>query len=352
VNTKLQPELGPLRVQALDLLSAVSLEAIAATELEVLALAERMLQRLSRKSTLTAPVVLARGLPDAVDTKIRSLRYKLDAPTGGWMDEVYVVANEGDDEWGVKRWETLRVAIASAEDSVYDAARERARQQWRELSRNAKSRVAFAFESERWADELFREVLADPSGRPADLGFLACNCHDVEVVRAYVSEGSGSHAVANAALELAVRIGPDVVDVLASTLPELLTKPKYGPLLKTPPREVVEAIGCFHTKTAARALAAYAGHRILAPQVAAYFQRVGERVDVLEEDGACPAARKLAQELRAARHAREDVTQEAKMRDVPVILQTCAWRPKRCPPGRAPCRRQCARGTRRSPRRR
>ena len=86
-------------------------------------------------------------------------------------------------------------------------------------------------------------------------------------------------------------------------------KPKHGPLLKTPPRDVAQALACIGTKGAAATLAAHANHAVLAPMVLAFFRERPELGSALQAQGKgkgkleATAARVLGKQRSAAAEA-------------------------------------------------
>lgn len=334
-HTDREPDLRPLRQAALKLLSNPSLQSIEKAQLDELAVAERMLHRLSHLSSLAPSIVLTRGLTDAVDVKIRALSYRLEAPQSGWMQEVFVLQSVTCPERNEESWIPLRHAVCSADAESYASARQLASSRWEALSADGRARIAFAFPDEPWANVCLRAILDDPTAKTGDYAFLLHACSDTDIVREFAKRQHAAHFVAVAALDVAVALGDEAVEVLASVLPELLTKPAYGPLLKTPPRLVAQALASFRTVPAARILAKHAGNPVLSTIVAEYFREVPELSTELVGEGASKAAKKLSTDLASARESRRVDTEEAAPGAVPALLANRLWRsPKHRSDGR------------------
>ena len=331
-TTALEPELTETRVAAHALLRAPTTEAIAKASLDALAAAEVMLMRIDRELSLVEPIVLARGLLDAVEAKTRSLRLALGAEPGGWMRAVYVVTRTEPDR-SAHTWLRLRHAVCAADERAYADARARAAELRAGLEPFERAHLALVFPDEPWADEDVLACLALPAQRGVDFGFLLSACHDPKVVRAYLGQPGSAHAVARHALDLvgALREG-DAIAILADALPALLKKPKYGALHKTPPREVATALSCFRTEAAAARLAPYASDRALGAVVAAYFQSAPELAPVLAAHGSGDAARRIVAQVHTARAASEDAGPVAEDALVPSVLLDRPWRPRKPKP--------------------
>jgi hypothetical protein len=118
--------------------------------------------------------------------------------------------------------------------------------------------------------------------------------------------------------------------VLAAELPHLLQKPKYGPLLKTPPRVVVDAIACFRSPAAAAVLAEYVSHPVLAPNVLAFFRDAPELSAALEGKGGARLAPSIERVRAKASNEKQKAkaAPEAKAKDLPPVLRDRPWRPR------------------------
>ncbi len=162
-------------------------------------------------------------------------------------------------------------------------------------------------------------------------------CTDVALIRAFLQfpTGFGYMPHATLASQFAVDwacLFPEeaALPLLRDALPAALQKPSYGPLLKTPPREIAEAIACFRTPEAAAILAPYFGHAVLGPIVAAYFKDAPELQGALQQQakGKSRAAEAAARLLETAK-AKRPRGPTAATREVPAILRERPWRPRK-----------------------
>lgn len=323
-------ELRELATAALALLEQPTAAAIAAADLDALAAAERMLP--GRDVSLTEAVAFTRGVADAVEVKRRSLAYALTSTNWTWA--VTLVAATDDPERWIGSWLPLRHAVCAASDDDYAAARARARIGWDERGVEQNARFAYAFPDEPWAEGLLgdpaaiRAVSSNLVGTPSQvvqLGFLLSACRDAAIARAFASLPHGAFAVSQSALELALALpSADAVALFVEVLPALLVKPRYQPLLKTPPRDVLEALLLVGTLAAIEVAAGYIGHRVLGAMAAAFFQDHPEHRAALRGAGA--AAEELADRLEAV-EARHEGAPAARADAVPAVLRERAWRP-------------------------
>ncbi|MEM9191630.1 MAG: DUF4132 domain-containing protein, partial [Myxococcota bacterium] len=329
--------LRSLHREALSVIDDPSAENLRAASLHTLGAADRFAASGDPKATLTDAIVMARGVVDAVEAKIRSLDYDL-AAEPNWMVKVFLKDADREPEHRIESWVPLRHAICAADDAAYRLARDRAA--WNERTSFVKSRLAFAFPDEPWAEALLRSPEATTNefgksvGTPTQVtrfGFLLSACNDVEAARAIVDAKGGPFAVSQSALELAVALpSKDALGLFREVLPRLLKKPGYGPLHKTPPRNVLEAILLIGTDEAVRLAAKYVGHRVLGAQATEFFQRHPDRRALLSGGG--DAAKELLVRLDRLAGQQAKAGPEAAPTDVPALLRDRAWRrPKRTP---------------------
>jgi len=314
--------LKKLRRAAHELLLAPTLDGVKSAPIEVLAVAERMAHHAIHDATIATPVGFARGAADAVEVMARSL--DLDIEGQNYTKCVYVVRNEGEEpgRW-VADWLPLRHVVCAQGDAEYARARKVAKAFRAKLSPVKAARLAYAFPDEPWSVEDVRAYMKAPPERSYHYVDLLGACDDVSVARHFLED------VAANAFDYAMNLpAKDALALFADALPPLLVKPKYGPLLKSPPRELAEAIALFRDAKAAEILAAYVGHAILGPIVAAYFQDNPTLRGVL--DGVAKGKSKAAsaaQHLLASGDKRADgpVANDA---DVPRVLRERPWRPR------------------------
>ncbi len=323
-RTEKEPELRPIREAAHRLLCKPTVEAIAAAELEVLSAAERMLVRVAHDVSLAHAIWVARGLGDAVEAVIRSERFGLDSD-GNWTRSIFVIT--GHTRHLRPNFDALRHAVCSAPETDYEEALSRARQIRETTPLSERTQLGYVFPDEPWANDDLRDV---PPGKEQSLSLLLASATDLEVVRAFLSASSGRYWFSDNALDLAASLAAEeAVDLLGSWLPVLLEKPGYGPVMKTPPRDVVAALSCIRTQGTAEILAPYLGHGILGAQVLAFFQENSEFIPVAERLCTAKRALEAVQSLRAGQDAAEDTTAAADETAIPAVLRDRPWRPRK-----------------------
>jgi hypothetical protein len=327
LRTKKEPALAPLRRAAHTLLCAPGMDAVREADLEVLAAAQQMLGR-AALSLLPAVAVL-RSLPDALRVALRSTYYGLGSD-GDWTKAVFVVSAETCGRCrGVESWLPLRHAVCGAPEREYAEGRETARILRQGLDLERRAHLAYAFPDEPWANEdLLHPEAAALDPRSGHIDGLLSAAHSLEAVSAHAAR-RGLGILADHALDLVHALAPaDVVPLLAEALPGFLEKPGHGPLLKTPPRRVAEALACLRLESAAAALAPYASHPVLAPIVLGYFRDAPEFAAVLR--GAAPARGKAAEAIDRVLGAKEEPPAAlAPPPQIPPVLREAPWRPQK-----------------------
>ncbi|MGC4091174.1 MAG: DUF4132 domain-containing protein [Polyangiaceae bacterium] len=330
VDAEVAPELAPLRQAAFALLENPSLQALQSATLEELAAFVCMARGLDGTVPLSAAVLEARGLSQLLEIEWRCLQLMLDAPSGGWGTIIYLVRGRPRFGRNDVAWQELRHALCAAPEAAYLAAREFAERQRVEATLLDRAELAFAFPDEAWGNDDLRACLADASLEPPRYAMLLSATNDPSLVREFVNRAPKS--LPNYAYDLAISLPrPDTLEILGSALPSLLKKPKYGPLLKTPPRDVAGAIATIKTRAAAELLAPYAGNAALAAQVADFFQSAPELADVLLSSATGKAARSVAERVVQQVSAREKLDEGpvASLEQVPRLLVECPWRARR-----------------------
>ncbi len=121
----------------------------------------------------------------------------------------------------------------------------------------------------------------------------------------------------------------EALSLLGESLAPLLVKPKYGPLLKTPPRAIAEAIALFPTKAAAEILAPYMGHAILGPIVAEFFHDAPKLRSALSEIAKGKTKAADAARTVLASGTKRESGPVASAEDVPRVLVDRPWRPRK-----------------------
>jgi len=295
------------RREAHEFLLEPSLQRVREMSLDGLAVAERMAHHVVWDARLIDAVGVARGATDAVDVMVRGL--DLDMQSKGGFTKCVFVARHTDDEptrW-LSDWLPLRHIVCAAEDAAYAKAKKLAATARKQLGTGKRVRLAFAFPDEPWTQE---EIRAAKTLDDLDDDIFAA-CDDIELAR------KNLHAVHSNALDYALNLPEkDALALFAEALPPLLVRPKYGPLHKTPPRNIAEAIALFPNARAAKILAPYFGNAILGPIVAAYFQDHPELRDALGDK----AKGRLHTNEKAA------AGPVAKDDDVPRVLRERSWK--------------------------
>ncbi len=259
------------RREAHEFMLAPSLDAIRQMSLDALAVAERMAHDAVWDARLVDAIAVTRGVADAVDVMVRGL--DLDLKSNNFTQRIAVVrSTDGEPSRWLSDWRPLRHIVCAASDADYAKARKVAAAAMKKLAPQKRDRIAYAFPDEPWTREIITKA-KDIEEVDADL-FAACD--DVELARKNL--GVVHYNALDHALNLPEK---DALALFAEALPPLLVRPKYGPLHKTPPRNIAEAIALFPTARAAKILAPYFGNAILGPIVAAYFQDHPELRDAL-----------------------------------------------------------------------
>ncbi|MEI8256966.1 MAG: twin-arginine translocase subunit TatC, partial [Deltaproteobacteria bacterium] len=317
-----EPALADTRKRAHAFLMDPSVAAARGTTVDALAAADVMLRRVDRDATLLDVVAVARGLPDALRVALRSTEFGL-AAIGGFTSAVYVVTlAEPARLWG-EPWRPLRDALCAAPQAEYDAAREVARALRERLGLSSRTALAYAFPDEPWADE---DLLAHAkSDAPSEGGVLLSAATSAEAVLGFLTACGDRLDLAPYALDLAHAVPEEVLlPIFSAELARLLVKPKYGPLLKTPPRMIAEAIGCWRTEAAAAVLAPYANHPVLAPVVLGFFRDAPALGAALSKQGTARLAPSIDRVL--GRAASEKHAPAATASEVPALLRERPWR--------------------------
>jgi hypothetical protein len=299
------------------LLAAPSIDAIAAASIEVLSLAERVvmeLARIAQDASLLPFVSSSRGLADAVRVHVGACGI------------------EGSREMYRPPPAHLRSAVVLASEASYRAGRAVAEAARAALSLRGRSQLAYAFPDEPWAALDLDAWLSDPAHAASHLpiGFLLTATNDVEIVKRFLGTPQGVFALPEAAMDLAAVLpAEELLPLFEVSIAQLLRKPKYGAVLKTQPRRVAEAVATVGTTDAARVLARFASHPILAAQILAWFREHPEHTSVLESVAGtgtklASTARRIAEkqsEKAATSHVAMDTA-------LPTILRERPWTKK------------------------
>ncbi len=315
LETEEQPELRPLRERAHALLLTPTNAAIESAEIDTLAGAEVMLRRITSEHSLLPAVTLLRGAETTLRMVVRATFFALTAGGGGWTNASCLVSIDANDARSVghsiDRFLPLRHAVCAASEEEYGKLVAIASELRASLGLDRRAYIAWAFPEEPWANEDLAASRKAPTvigAQRASYAFLLAAADDIDVIREEVSRSPG--ILWMYAFDLVHALAPEqAIPLLAERLPEQLKKPKWGALMKTPPRQIAQAIACFRTPEAAAALAPYATNALLAPIVNGFFRDAPEL--------AGDAARPLPE------------TSDAPIGETPKLLLDRPWRGKK-----------------------
>jgi hypothetical protein len=331
--TKVERGLDALRRAAHAFTVAPDVAALRAADLETLAAAESVANRAGRELSLLAATAALRGLEDALRVAVRSTFFGLSAGEGGWTTAVWLVTRERHHPYRTEQWLALRHAVCAASEADYQKAVAIARALREGLDLSRRAQLAYLFPDEPWANQDLAESHTLPPPAPhtsaPSYTMLLSAATDPVVIRAELAREPDSFSTH--ALDLAHVLPPaDTIALARDALPPLLQKPKYGPLLKTPPRVVAQVLACFRTREAAAVLAPYAASPILGPIVVGYFRDAPElasavtgKGDGVSKKGASVVGGVLAKKSSAHEAKRAVATGEA-----PRVLVDRPWRAK------------------------
>ncbi len=306
--------------QAVALLTSPTIEALADAELEALAIAERTVMHIAHgrdaahpRRSLLELIARTRGLADAVNVYVRACALQ------GVAFHHHLARTPS---------EHLRSAVVLADAASYAAGVAAAAKARPKVSLQDRARLSYVFPDEPWA----AEDLADPAFATHQLsnGFLLRAVSDLGVVKDFLATAQGMHWIADAAFDLAATFSEaDVLPLLERGLEDRLRKPKYGAVLKTPPRQIAEAIAALGSPAAAAVLARFAKHPILAPQILAWFRVHPEHTAALTASaGASSKLASTAQRIVGKQKATPASGRVAKDAALPAVLRDRPWTQK------------------------
>ena len=316
-----------------------SVEAARAVPLDALAVAEAMARHV-HASTL-AIVAAARSLDDAV--RVASLAGRLGTGSiGGYPNDVHFTPDGRYAHFDEKVATELRHLVCAADDAAYAKALTTARVLRDALGEpapfdpndhdvaNAERRrtyaralFAFAFPDEPLAEEELAALLA--AGHPPHIQLLA-SLATLTSAQTIVQARSAPHC-APYVHELADALPEnDAITLLEAMLPELLKKPRYQPLLKTPPRELMHALARLPGPRVSEILARYAKDPVVGVTVLEIFRTQPERAAALEAATSGTKLEGIAARVVGARD--ESAVPIADDDAYPELLRARPWRAK------------------------
>ncbi|MCB9601519.1 MAG: DUF4132 domain-containing protein [Sandaracinus sp.] len=333
---------GEARREALALVSDPSRNAIAFAELDTLALAEAM-ARHTRRAFITA-VADVRGLVHAIRVAALANRLRTDS-NRGYPNEVFFAPGHRYQHFDERAAVALRHVVCSADETTYERALAEARA-WRDAlgapapfdptdyaaataehnRGHARAFFAVAFPDSTFASE---EVAAAIAADLAPPTILLASLSSIDDVRAVLAHRGVSLCAAHLHDLAAALPEADTVALFEEMLPALLKKPRHGPLLKTPPRELVRAAATLRDEAAWAFLARHASDPVVGSAVLELFRAHPERGGSLE--AASKGHTKLAATAERVLGSADDSRAIAASTSFPDYLRTRPWlaKPKR-----------------------
>ena len=322
-----EPTLAEARCEAHALFSArLETTELGRASLETLAVVERMVWEINYEASLCPLIAAARGLPDAVEAVVRATLLTMGTHDYDRTSSLVVLPTTDRHRLPREPCLPLRHLVCAASEAEYAAARERAERLRKGGDRLLRSCLAYTFPDEDWANADLKASLA--SKEPP--WFLLSAVSESTLVRRWLERGDAFN-ISVYALNLAcVLPAAEAVAIFAECLRQLLVKPKYGALAKTPPRDIAQALACIGTEEAAAVLAPYASHPVLAPLVLAFFRERPELGAALQTQAKgrkleATAARVLGKRKKVAAVAGPMAMSE----DLPPVLRDPPWRAKK-----------------------
>jgi len=322
------------RREAYAFVIAPTLDAARALGLDALAVAEAMARHVG--SSTLAIVTCARSLADAV--RVASLADRLgSASLGGYPNDVHFTPDGRYAHFHEASATELRHLVCAADEGDYADALATARALRDALGAparfdpndhavaNAERRrtfarllFAFAFPDAPLAEEELAASIA--AGHPPHVPLLASLTTLVSAQA--IVQARGAPFCAPYVHEIADALpADDAITLLEAMLPELLKKPRHQALLKTPPRELVQALAQLPSPRVSEILARYAKDPVVGVTVREIFRTQPERASALQEHA------KLAD--LAARVVGARAEDDAPIADdYPELLRTRPWRAK------------------------
>ncbi|AKU93666.1 Molybdate metabolism regulator [Labilithrix luteola] len=335
ISTTQEPALDATRKAAHALLLDLSVDAVRTADPDVLAVAEHMVACVDRRLGLLAPVAALCGVERALRVALRTTFYVPTAGDGGWTTAIWVVSGHPTDSraFRLDRWDPLRHAVCGADEETYAKLVKLAQSERKNLDLDRRAHFAFAFPDEAWGNEdLAASHAVPPNGPGAKRSYFSFQpllfaANDVQVIREELQR-SGVGTVSGYCVDLAhVLPDADMIALCAEALPALLQKPKYGPLLKTPPRRVAEVLACYRTKEAAAVLAPLASNPVVAPIVLGLFRDAPQLAS-----GVAPTTKGSAAIGRVVERTKGAAAASGRVGPVgkaPSILRDRSWRAKK-----------------------
>lgn len=326
LSTKNHPKLAPHRREAHALLKDFDLEKVAKASLETLAVAEHMVWHITREESLTPVIAEARGLPDAIRVAVRAARLTTESDRG-YTTSVHIAEAKKGGHYNGDGVDPLRHLVCSVDEASYQAARQVAEALRKKGDEDDRILLSALFPDEPWGtadlDASLTKKRPPHTSNPA--WPLVGVARDASVVKRWL-DAEGPFHIAHYAVAIACNLHSAALPIFQEALAKTLEKPKYGPLHKTPPREVAEGLMCIDSNEAASILASYSTHAILGPNVLGYFRDHPERGKALVHLAKAKGGKLEATAARVLGKTSAANLAVAKKSDMPDVLTRAPWR--------------------------
>lgn len=314
-----EPALEASRKKACALFSKLSLEAIRDADLETLAIAESMVKwRVAPLDlSLIAAITSQHSPAFALEVVARCVRLELHAE-GGYTNALLI--RTAQRTWihvhNDAPWSELRHWLCTLSDADYALAVAHATKLRASLEGANRAVFASLFPDQPW----WRE---DWSGAANGMRSLVSAFDDASEFDALNAAGSVWY-VQGFAMNVATTLAPrDAVRVLSTALDRYLTNPPPGQKLKTPPRDVAEALSCIRIEESAQVFAKLITHPIVGTIAQAFFRDAPEFAELLL--GNVKGKAKDAA-LRVLGASSSEGAVEASSEALPLVLRARSWR--------------------------
>ncbi len=279
LTSDVESSLMPERRLAFELVASLDEGRVARADEATLAVAEAMVTHLGRAgsaapsrnecASLAPLVAAAHDLPTAVRIVARANRLAVKSDRG-YPTAVHVAPLPKLEHHHVRieRVDSLRHLVCAADDAAYVAARAVAAALRSEASEWQRALIDYVFPDEPWANE----DLASGLDRGAAIQILIAAASDASALLRYTKEVSAG-PIADVAFDLVSVLAPaDAIELFTVALARTLEKPSYGPVHKTPPRRIAQALACLAHPDATRVLSTYAAHPIVGATVVEHLR--------------------------------------------------------------------------------
>ena len=314
-----EPEREASRKAACALLRTLSPRAIQEADVETLAIAESMVKwRIApRDHSLIAAITSQHSPALALDVIARCVRLELHAE-GGYTNALLI--RTAQRTWGHVQhdapWAELRHWLCTLSDAEYAQAVNHTTKLRASVPSPARAVFASLFPDQPW----WRE---DWSALSQGIRSLVSAVDDASVLDALNAAGSVWY-IQDFAMDVATTLAPrDGVRVLSTALDRYLTNPPPGQKLKTPPRDLAEALSCIRTEESAQVFAKLITHPIVGTVAQAFFRDAPEFAELLL--GNVKGKAKDAA-LRVLGASSSEGAVEASNDALPNVLRARSWR--------------------------